>query len=81
MVRRMKTTLILDDMLHKRLRQAAARRGMTMSELVEGAVRRMLDEVDRPTAEMSPLPSFDGGKLLVDVADRDALYRAMEENG
>lgn len=77
----MKTTLVLDDTLHERLRQAAARRRMTMSELVEGAVRRMLDEAERPLAKPSPLPTFDGGRLLVDVADRDALYRAMEEDG
>jgi len=25
------------------------------------------------------LPSFDSGGALVDVADRDALYRGMEE--
>jgi hypothetical protein len=27
---------------------------------------------------LPPLPSFDGGGALVDIADREALYRAME---
>ncbi len=29
-------------------------------------------------APPAPLPSFDGGGTFVDIADRDALYRAME---
>lgn len=28
---------------------------------------------------LPPLPSFDSGGTLVDLADRDALYAAMEE--
>lgn len=30
--------------------------------------------------ELPPLPTFHGGGFLVDIADRDALYRAMEED-
>jgi hypothetical protein len=34
----------------------------------------------RPKLERPPrLPTFDGGRELVDIADRDALYRVMEE--
>jgi hypothetical protein len=29
--------------------------------------------------DIPELPTFDGGGTLVDIADRDALYRAMED--
>lgn len=77
MVRGMKTTLIIDDSVMALLRQEAARRGCTMSELVESALRLLLQSRgSRP--ELPPLPSFKSGGHLVDIADRDALYHAME---
>ncbi len=33
----------------------------------------------RSVPHLEPLPSFDSGGALVDVSDRDALYRTMEE--
>jgi hypothetical protein len=48
-----------------------------MSELVEIALRRLLQARPEPS-ELPPLPSFDSGGALVDIADRDALYHAME---
>jgi len=77
MVFHMKTTLTIDDTVMKRLRQEAARTGRTMSELVESALRQLLDSRRRP-AEVTPLPSFDSGGALVDISDREALYQAME---
>lgn len=77
MVIHMKTTLNIDDGVMKRLKEEAARTGRTMSELMETALRRLLD-ASREPVELSPLPSFDGGGALVDVSDRDALYQAME---
>lgn len=77
MVNHMKTTLNIDDSVMARLKREAARTGRTMSELVETALRNLLSK--RPDPEpLPPLPSFDGGGALVDIADRDALYRAME---
>jgi plasmid stability protein len=73
----MKTTLNLDESVMQRLKAEAARRGRTMSELVETAVRRLLDQ-PRAAEDLPELPTFDGGGAGVDVADRDALYRAME---
>ena len=74
----MKTTLQIDDEVMRRLKREAARQGKTMSELVETALRRLLE---KPAEKVSlpPLPTFHGGAELVDIADRDALYRAMEE--
>ena len=77
MVNHTKTTLTIDDSVMARLRQESARTGRTMSELVETALRRLLQS--RPDAvALTPLPSFKSGGALVDVADREALYRAME---
>lgn len=73
----MKTTLNIDDSVMARLKREAARTGRTMSELVETALRALLRS--RPAStELAPLPTFDSGGPLVDIADREALYRAME---
>lgn len=77
MVFHMKTTLNIDDSVTARLKREAARSGRTMSELVETALRNLLRV--RPAREpLPPLPSFDSGGALVDVADRDALHHAMD---
>ena len=78
MVFHMKTTLQIDDGVMRDLKMRAAREGRTMSELVEAALRRLLDE--RPASrELPPLPVM-MARELVDVSDRDALYRTMEES-
>jgi hypothetical protein len=46
-------------------------------ELVETALRLLLHS-QRKWEKIVALPSFRGGGALVDVADRDALYQAME---
>lgn len=77
----MKTTLIIDDQIMQRLKVEAAERRKTLSELVEGALRRMLDAPAAPSAKpLPPLPTYDLGGSNVDLADRDALYRLMEED-
>ncbi len=77
MVFRMKTTLIIDDGIMKRLKEEAAKQGTTLSQLVESALRLFLRRSPR-AKEFPPLPAFDGGGCSVDIADRDALYQAME---
>jgi len=73
----MKTTLNIDDTVMAELKREAARQGRTMSELVETALRLLLRPQRRhPT--IPPLPKFHSGGPLVDVADRDALYQAIE---
>ena len=79
MVCHMKTTLNIDDQVMAKLRREAARSGRTMSELVEAGLRLVLQKSkSASTAKLPPLPSFNSGGHKVDVADRDALYRAME---
>ncbi len=77
MVSHMKTTLNIPDVLMAQLRREAARQGRTMSELVEAALRMLLGRKQAPV-EMPPLPAMSSGGHQVDIADREALYRAME---
>ena len=75
---RVKVTLLIDDAVMRELEVRAARDGRTMSELAEAALRRLLDErVDQ--RDLPPLPVM-RARQLVEVSDRDALYRAMEES-
>ncbi|BFU96561.1 MAG: hypothetical protein NTNFB02_32830 [Nitrospira sp.] len=73
----MKTTLNIDASVMARLKREAVRQGRTMSELVETALRALL-RAQKTRHALPPLPSFKSGGQLVDVADRDALYQAME---
>lgn len=77
MVYHMKTTLNIPDSLMAQLKREAARQQRTMSELVEAALRGLFQS-SRKQASVAPLPTFHGGGELVDIANRDALYRAME---
>ena len=73
----MKTTLNIDDSVMASLKREAARRGCTMSELVESALRLLLRS-PKNHRTLPALPKFKSGGCLVDVADREALYQAME---
>jgi hypothetical protein len=75
----MKTTLNIDDTVMAELKRESARQGRTMSELVETALRLFFRSQRKRAELLPPLPTFHGGRELVDIADRDALYRAMEE--
>jgi Arc/MetJ family transcription regulator len=77
MASRMKTTLNIDDTVMAELKREAARQGRTMSEMVETALRLLLRS-QRKKGTSPVLPRFRGGGTLVDIADRDALYQAME---
>jgi hypothetical protein len=77
MVFHMKTTLNIDDTVLAKLKREAARQGRTMSELVETALRGLF-QAQVEARVLPPLPTFDSGGALVDIADRDALYQAME---
>ena len=77
MVYHMKTTLNISDVTMKRLKREAARQGRTMSELVEAALRALLQK--RTAAQkLPPLPEFHSGGARVDIANREALYDIME---
>ena len=77
MASHMKTTLNIDATVMADLKREAAQQGRTMSELVETALRLLLRS-QKKRKPLPDLPTFDGGEPLVDIADRDALYDAME---
>ena len=83
MVIDVKATLEIDDSVMERLREEAPRRGTTISALVEAGLRYVLAKhapVNYPAGELPPLPSWDSGGHLVDIDNREELYRVMEEN-
>ena len=54
-----------------------------MSALVEAGLRRILAEpatTGEQAEDLPPLPSWNSGGHLVDIANRDELYRVMEED-
>ena len=77
MVFHMKTTLNIDDSVMAQLKREAVRQGRTMSELVETALR-LLFRPRKDARELRQLPTFKGGGTLVEIADRESLYEAME---
>jgi hypothetical protein len=76
MVIHMKTTLTISDVTMREVKREAARRQQTMSEMVEAALRTIIEPVQRGTT-LPPLPEFSGGGTRVNVANRDALYDVM----
>ena len=79
MVFHMKTTLNISDVVMKQLKQVAAQKGKTISELVEIALRTMLRNQKGPE-KLRELPSFNGGEFLVDISNRNCLYDAMDNS-
>ena len=76
----MKTTLNLDDQLLRTAKKMAAERGITLTQVIDEALR---------AAVSAPPRRGDGARLKwatvkgrrppdVDIADRDALYDRME---
>ena len=81
MVFNMKTTLNIDETVMQQLREEAARRKTTMSALVEAGLRRVLAgfaPTDDPH-DILPLPTWRSGGFRADIANREELYRVMEE--
>ncbi len=74
----MKTTLEIPDGLMRDLKAKAARDGKTMSELVESALRTLLEERSdaRP---LPPLPTFHSGGFLMNIDSRAEYLDAMDD--
>jgi hypothetical protein len=75
----MKITVNLNKKMVARLKRDAVRRGLTLSELVELALHAMFEPQKQPPNRLPKLPRFRMGRALVDIADRDALYDAMDD--
>lgn len=77
----MRTTLVIPDAVYRRAKQAAKSQGKTLSELVTESVEVQLARTGtpRPVKKAYRLKPVAMGKPKVDVADREALFRTMEE--
>lgn len=78
MVFHMKTTLVIPDAIFRDLKRRAAERGETLSALVTEFLSRGLRETPKNRKRLPRLPSFKMGPPLIDIADREALYRVLD---
>jgi hypothetical protein len=79
----MRTTVRLDDDLLARIKQFAAEQSMTLTAVLELALREMLARRQRLRDERrTPLPTFGGNGLQpgVDLDDSAALLELMERS-
>ncbi len=77
MVFHMKTIFNIDDSVMARLREESIRRGKTINELVESALRLMLRQ-QKSKKTLQELPSFNGGIPKMNLVNRETLYDLME---
>ncbi len=78
----MRTTVRLDDSLLDRARREAARRGTTLTALIEEGLRSVLAPAKKPARRRVELPVCrEGGGTFpgVDVSDNSALLDHMED--
>lgn len=80
----MRTTIRIDDALFKEIKQEGARSGMTLTAIIEDALRERLARKKAAAAPQARvrLPTVGGRGLLpgVDLDDSAALMDLMEES-
>ena len=77
----MRTTINLPDTLAAEAKARAAAEGRTFTSLVAEGLRSVLASREPPpAAQLVPLPAFGdpNDRLLLDLADRDAVWAALE---
>ena len=82
----MEVTFDINDEILERLRLEAERRGKTMSAIVESALQTSLTEAEKPAPQpeltrepLPPLPTW-RAEFLVDVSNRNELYRVLDDD-
>ena len=79
----MRTTIRIDEGLYRRTKALAARTGRTVSDVIEDAVRTLLDRpsIAPPPEDLPALPTFGGSGTMpgVDLADNARLRDLMDE--
>ncbi len=77
----MRTTINLPDALAEAAKARAASEGRTFTSVVEEGLRAVL--AAEPTIAPVKLPAYGApdGKVLVDLADREALWAALDADG
>jgi plasmid stability protein len=81
MLVRMRTTMNLPDGLMDEVRNRARDSGRTVTSVVEEALRAFLDREPEPDPDFEPLPTWGtpGGRMLVDLEDKEALWAILDE--
>lgn len=76
----MRTTLNLPGGLVTEAKAHAARTGRTFTAVLEEALRLLLATHPADPGTTEPLPAYGepGGRFLVDLADRDAVWAALD---
>jgi Family of unknown function (DUF6364) len=75
----MKTTLNIDDGLLRKAKRTAAERGVTLTSIVEDALRSALGKRSHPPGDGLEWPTVKGRRPPdVDISDRESLYEWME---
>lgn len=76
----MRTTIRIDDDLYRRAKADAARRGQTVGELIEDALRLALRRPAGAGGDVPELPTFGGTGTMpgVDLTDTRALRELMD---
>lgn len=79
----MRTTVRIDDDLYRRAKADAARRGQTVGELLEDALRAALRRTATDAPAPPELPVFGGSGTMpgVDLDDPRALADLMDAHG
>lgn len=77
-----RATINLPDALAEAAKARARSEGRTFTSLVEEGLRSVLSRAAEP-APADPLPAYGDrqGRFLVDLADRDALWAALDADG
>jgi hypothetical protein len=77
----LRTTIRIDDALYRRAKSRAAQAGLTVSEVIENAVRESLRPGRRARSSLDSLPTYGGSGVLpgVDLSSNAALRDRMDE--
>ncbi len=77
----MRTTINLPEGLAEAAKRRAAAEGRTFTSLVEEGLRRVLAEESAVHAVRLPSYGEPTGRFLVDLADREAVWAALDFDG
>lgn len=77
----MKTTLNIEDQILKNAKARAARDGITLTRLVEDALKaKLLDDEPKVKYEFRPKVVTGSKPPNVDISERDALYEVIDNS-
>lgn len=73
-----RTTINLDEAIHRRVVAMAKRQNKSMARVIEDLLRLALEPKSRVANREPPLHRGNGPRPGVDIADRDRLYDLMD---